>query len=149
MELATNMSATSSDTSNNNNNNNNTSGSLVVQASKTMSSMAAVAKVVVKNQRAEKSSAGSGSGSSGKSTRWDSLRQSIMADTSTMKYETENLEAALDPLKIGDELVLGAKVLNMKGFLHGDLASNRVGVQQSDVSFVCFVFTYIYIYIYV
>jgi hypothetical protein len=147
MELATNTTATSSDTSNNNNSNNTTSGSLAVPPSKTMSSMAAVAKVVVKNQREEKSSAGSGSGS-GKSTRWDSLRQSIMADTSTMKYETENLEAALDPLKIGDELVLGAKVLNMKGFLHGDLASNRVGVQQSDVSFVCFVFTYIYIYMY-
>jgi hypothetical protein len=42
-------------------------------------------------------------------------------------------EESLDPVTIGDQMLFNASELLAAGFLHGDLASLRVGMQEFDL----------------
>lgn len=42
-------------------------------------------------------------------------------------------DGVLDPVSIGDQMLLNASELANGGFLHGDLAAVRMGLQEADV----------------
>jgi hypothetical protein len=76
-------------------------------------------------------------GGGGGITRGSSYHAPMSGDPSMSRSRSRMAQAdveedALDPVTIGDQMLLNASEMVEGGFLHGDLASHRVGLQEFD-----------------